>query len=58
MPDKILIDNFHHGFPHIHPDRKEIKTKNLEDTFKIVLNHIIMNEGIQFNQLKEELIKW
>ena len=57
MPDKILIDNFHHGFPHIHPDRREIKIKDLEDAFIIVLNHIESNNGVQYNKLREELIK-
>ena len=23
MPDKIQIDNYEHGFAHIHPDRKK-----------------------------------
>ena len=32
MPEKVLIDNYEHGFAHIHPDRKEIKTQNLNDT--------------------------
>jgi len=57
MPDKILIDNFHHGYAHIHPDRKEIKTKNLKNTFIIVLNHINTNKGVKYNKLREELIK-
>lgn len=30
MQYKILIDNFHHGYAHIRPDRKEIKTKKLK----------------------------
>lgn len=57
MPDKILIDNFHHGFAHIHPDRKEIITDNLEDTFKLVFKHIEENQGVNFELLKKELIK-
>jgi hypothetical protein len=56
MPDKILIDNFHHGHAHIHPDRKEIKTKSLNDTFKIVIEHINNNKGVKYDKLREELI--
>ena len=40
MPDDILIDNFHHGYAHIHPDRKEIITSDLQTTLIIVLTHI------------------
>lgn len=57
IPDKILINNFHHGFAHIHPDRKEIKTDNLNDTFIIVLNHIHINKAVDYEKLREELIK-
>jgi hypothetical protein len=57
MPDKILIDNYHHGYPHIHPDRKEIRTNNQKETFNIVINHIHKNKGINYNELRKELIK-
>ena len=57
MPDKILIDNFHHGFAHIHPDRKEIITDNLEDTYLLVFKHIKENKGVNFDVLRKELIK-
>jgi len=57
MPDNILIDNFHHGFAHIHPDRKEIKTKKQKETFEAVTKHIHENKGINFEKLKKELIK-
>ena len=57
MPENILIDNYHHGFSHIHPDRKEIKTTELEPTLIIVLNHINKNKDVKYDELREELIK-
>jgi len=57
MPDKILIDNFQHGYAHIHPDRKEIKTKDLNNTYMIVLKHINENQGVNYEKLRKELIK-
>ena len=57
MPNKILIDNFHHGHAHIHPDRKEIKTESLNKAFTIALEHINKNKGINYDKLRGELIK-
>jgi hypothetical protein len=57
MPDNILIDNFHHGYTHIHPDRKEIITETQEDTLKKVLEHLHENKGINLEKLEKELIK-
>ena len=57
MPDKILIDNFHHGYAHIHPERLEIKTKTLNDTFLIIWEHIKHYEGVNYEQLRKDLIK-
>jgi hypothetical protein len=57
MPDKILIDNFHHGFAQIHPDRKEIKTRNQKEAMKIVLKYITKNKGVIYDKLREKLIK-
>ncbi|MDO5825851.1 MAG: hypothetical protein Q4Q22_05685 [Methanosphaera sp.] len=57
MPDNILIDNYEHGFAHIHPDRSEIKTKNLNDTLDIVLNHIKKYHDLDIVKLRQELIK-
>lgn len=57
MPDEILIDNLHHGFAHIHPDRKEIKTENLEDTYKKVMEHVNTNKGVKYDKLRKELIR-
>ena len=56
MPDDILIDNYHHGYPHIHPDREEIKTKTLNDTLTVVLRHLEKNKGINLSKLRKELI--
>jgi len=57
MPDKILIDNFHHGYIHLHPERLEIKTKTLNDSFLIIWEHINKYEGVKLEQLKKDLIK-
>ena len=57
MPENILIDNYHHGFPHIHPDRKEIKTTKLEPKLITVLKHINKNKDVKYDELREELIK-
>ena len=57
MPDKILIDNFHHGFPHIDPNRNEIKVKSFKEAYMMVLNHINSNKGIRYDKLRKELIK-
>ena len=55
MPDNILIDNFYHGYSHIHPDRKEITTKELYSTLLLVLSHINKYKGVKYNKLREEL---
>lgn len=57
MPDDILIDNFHHGYAHIHPDRKEITTTDLNSTLVKVLKHINNNKGVNYQKLRKELIK-
>jgi len=56
MSDDILIDNYHNGYPHIHPDREEIKTKTLNDTLTVVLRHLEKNKGINLSKLRKELI--
>lgn len=55
MPDKIQIDNFHHGYPHIHPERAEIKSNDLEVVLSIVINHIKKNKSINIEKLRREL---
>jgi len=57
MPDNILIDNFNHGYAHIHPDRKEIITKDLYSTLIVVLKHIEKYKSVKYNKLRKELIK-
>lgn len=57
MPDNILLDNFHHGYAHLHPDRKELITKTRDDTLKMVLEHLHKHKKINFKQLERELIK-
>jgi hypothetical protein len=57
MPDNILIDNFHHGYPHIHPDRDEIAYDNPQKVYDIISNHIKREQGIKIKKLREELLK-
>ena len=55
MPEKVLIDNYEHAFAHIHTDRKEIKTQNLNDTRNIVLNQIKKYHGLNMDKLRKEV---
>lgn len=57
MPDNLLIDNFHHGYPHIHPQREKIAYDDPEIVFQIVTDHIQRENSINFEKLKKELIK-
>lgn len=57
MPNKILIDNYEHGYAHIHPDRKEIKTESLNETLNIVIKHIEIHSTVELKKLRKELIK-
>ena len=57
IPDNILLDNYEHGFPHIHPDRAEIKTKTLYETLFIVKAHIEKYKKVELDLLREELLK-
>ena len=57
MPDNILLDNYEHGFPHVPPDRAEIKTKTLYETLFIVKRHIEKYEKVEKDLLREELLK-
>ena len=38
--DNVLIDNYHHGYPHIHPDREPIKYDDVYVVVDIVVKHI------------------
>jgi hypothetical protein len=61
MPDAILIDNYHHGYVHIHPDpmnhnnKIEIKDFNQDDIHFIVYNHIFQNKKLIIKKLISEL---
>ena len=60
-PDNILIDNFHIDKAHIHynPEqhylKKTIKEEDQYIILDMVINHIIRNNGLNLNELKEEL---
>jgi len=53
--DKILIDNYHHGYPHIHPDREPIKTDDVYEVVKIVVRHIEKYGKVVIEKLRDEL---
>ncbi|RAP43435.1 MAG: hypothetical protein BZ135_09340 [Methanosphaera sp. rholeuAM6] len=55
--DQLLLDNFQHGYPHIHPDRAEIKTKTLEETVMFVKKHIEKHKTLNIELLREEITK-
>ena len=49
MPNNILIDNYEHSYPHIHPNREEIKTNSMEEVLNIVKLHTEINKEVNFN---------
>jgi hypothetical protein len=57
----ILIDNYHYGYLHIHPDHhnheKKIKIKNNDHNIVhlMVYNHIFYNKKIIIEKLIKEL---
>jgi hypothetical protein len=59
MPDNVRMDN-HHGYPHIHYTPKgkkfEIKEKNVEILFDMVLENVTKNGRLNLNELKEGLL--
>ncbi len=57
MPDNILIDNYHHGYPHIHPDRDKIAYDNPQIIYKIICDHIARENKVVLDKLKKELMK-
>lgn len=63
MPDGILIDNYHHGYTHIHPNpnihglKEKIKDNTHDKVHMIICNHIEMNECINLKSLIKGLQK-
>ncbi|MDP3624485.1 MAG: hypothetical protein Q8R66_11260 [Methanobacteriaceae archaeon] len=59
MPDSIRIDN-NHGYCHIHLEYKKnyqnIKENSLEAIYSMITDHIEINNGINLDELKKELI--
>ena len=64
MPDEILIDNYHHGYTHIHPNpskhdfKEKIKDNTHEKIYAIVCHHIEKNESLILKNLIKELKEW
>jgi len=63
MPDGILINNYHHGYVHIHPDANNhgkriiIGDYNQDQVHYIVYNHIFYNKKLIIKELIKELKK-
>lgn len=55
--DNLLIDNYNHGYPHIHPDRAEIKTQTLVETLFFVKAHIEKHKTLNIEILRKEILK-
>ncbi len=53
--DNVLIDNYHHGYPHIHPDREPIKIVDVYEVVEIVVRHIERYGKVNLDKLREEL---
>lgn len=64
MPDEILIDNYHHGYIHIHLDpsshdlKIEINDNTDDKIYSIVCNHLEKNGGLILKNLIKELKEW
>lgn len=50
MADNTLINNYEHGYSHIHPNREEIKTNSMEEVLNIVKLHIEINNEVNFKK--------
>ena len=53
--DNVLIDNYHHGYAHIHPDRKRIKYDDVHKVVEIVVRHMEKYGKVEMEKLREEL---
>jgi len=55
--DNVLIDHYHHGFPHIHPERDPIKYEDVYEVVEIVIKHIEKYGEIKLEKLRDELCR-
>lgn len=55
--DNVLIDNYHHGYPHIHPDREPNKTNDVYEVVEIVVRHIERYGKVVMEKLRDELCR-
>ena len=61
MPDNILIDNYHVGNVHIHPDpqnhsrKVELDNKNPNEIKEIILDYLEVCNGFNLEELMEML---
>jgi len=55
--DNVMIDNYHHGYPHIQPDRETIKINDVCGVVEIVVRHIERYGKVKLDKLREELCR-
>ncbi|RLI79071.1 hypothetical protein DRP07_10450 [Archaeoglobales archaeon] len=55
--DNVLIDHYHHSFPHIHPERDPIKYEDVYEVVEIVIKHIEKYGEIKLEKLRDELCR-
>lgn len=54
-PNILQIDNYHHDV-HIHPDSKALSVKNPEKIMDIIIKHIYIEETLNLEKLRNQLI--
>ena len=61
MPDNILIDNYHVGKAHIHPDhqnhtyRVELSLQDCEKIYELIKNYLNVTNNFDIEELMEML---
>lgn len=61
MPDNILIDNYHVGKAHIHPDsqnhahRIELSLQDCEKIYELIKDYLNVSDEFDINELMEIL---
>ncbi len=62
MPDNILIDNYHVGKAHIHPDpqnhahRVELSLQDCEKIYELIKDYLNLSNEFDIEELMEMLI--
>ncbi len=56
MADNTLIDNYEHGYSHIHQNREEIKTNSMKEVLNIVKLHIELTKKLILKRGTDKMI--